>query len=157
MNSVQTSRVGGWAAILLLVGGGVGCSSSGPTGLDHSTFVQRADAVCARTDGDVRKLTAPVSTDPDSLIAAAHDVVTLQHREVVSLASLRPPSADRSKVAAWLELERRALTESEAIIVATKAEDRAGIDRATQRARALDDQARRLAREIGLHACAARS
>lgn len=88
-----------------------GCGSSR---FSHDEFVLKADAVCARSNTQVKGL-----NDPRSLAEVesyAEQVIPVYRRGLHELMALRPPNADEPLVRRWLSLDRRIERDVHAIL-----------------------------------------
>jgi hypothetical protein len=134
------------AAICLLAG----CGSSR---LSHSEYAKRANAICAAYDAKVKKLAKPRSVTEIESYARR---VLVQYREALAkLEALEPRKDYQITVNQWLAMDRQIARDVEAIAAAAQARRIPAVQTATQRA-ALDNTASdRLAKELGLTACAA--
>lgn len=133
---------------------GAACGGGGTSTLDKPALIQRADALCAKSNRAISAMPPGNPSDPESLLTTATKVLALQRDELRELRRLRPPRADRPVIERWLALVDQTLDEGDAVVRATRAEDQQAIDAASQRANELDARAREIATHYGLRQCA---
>jgi hypothetical protein len=132
-------------AVVLLAGCGSGR-------LSHASLVDKANAICADYHGRVAKLPLPKSVGAYEVYARR--TLPLYRRALVQLASLRPPSADEATYRSWLLNGRTIQRDIVRIVVAARARLLPRLQAAVLRARRDDARAGKLARRLGLAACA---
>lgn len=133
------------AAVLAVAGCGGGR-------LSHQEFAQRADAVCAAYQGQVKLLTQPASYT--AVISYVETTLPLYEAALKQLAALEPPAADEAPVQAWLASSRKVAVSLRSLRQAAMRHDLPGTNAAAAQVQATGAASRQAASALGLTACA---
>ena len=126
-----------------------GCGSSR---LSHGEFVKQANAICTEYTPKLKPLGRPQSVT--EIETYAKSVLARYRAALTRLEALKPPKDDEVTVGLWLAADRRIEKDFEAIASAAQARRIPAVQAVTQRVTAHNAQSNRLARELGLTACA---
>jgi hypothetical protein len=131
-----------------------GCSGGdgGDGRLSKEEYVERADAICAEYERRLDELPEPASIRELGDVAAR--ALPLARRGVRELKALRPPGEIRADVRRWLEPNDRNLVLLEALRDAARAGKTTRVQEIASEAADNEAAADRLAKRIGLQACA---
>lgn len=133
------------AAVLLL-------AACGGSRLSREDYVKQANAVCAGYNTNVKALVQPTSVT--EIEAYARKVLVRYRRALRQLEALEPPKDDLVTVNRWLARDRQIAKDVQAIADAARARRLPAVQSATARARIDNRASDRLARQLGLTACA---
>jgi hypothetical protein len=124
---------------------------SGDQRLSRTAFVHRADAVCARYNGQTTALGTPTSIR--RLADVAGTTLPLLERTRAALGSLRPPKTDDDLAHRWLDAIDRVRVDVGKIRDAARKQDLDGLRALLPAARRDNSEVNRLASQLGLSIC----
>jgi hypothetical protein len=136
------------AVVLALV---AGCGGGGG-GLSKEDYAKQADAICGKYNRKIEALGTPTSLG--DIGPFADKAVALTRKGNDELRDLKPPKSEEQTAKAWLAQNELVATAVEALSVAAKKSDKAGIQAALARGRRANKTANGLARDLGLRVCA---
>jgi hypothetical protein len=139
-----------FAAVAVLAGCSGGDGGDGR--LSKEEYVERADAICTEYERRLNELPKPASIRELGEVAAR--ALSLARRGVRELKALRPPGEVRADVRRWLERNDRNLMLLEALRDAARAGKTTRVQEIASGAADNEAAADRLAKRIGLQACA---
>jgi hypothetical protein len=129
-----------------------GCGGNGGNGeVTAEEFRQQADAICAEFEGKLDAIEQPSS--PDDLKRFVDEAVPIIEDGTQQLADLEPPEEFRAKWTRVTEINEENLDTIKAVQAALEDDDVEEAQRLTQEAGGNEEEADRLAREIGLTKC----
>jgi hypothetical protein len=129
-----------------------GCGGDGGNGeLTAEEFRQQADAICAEFEGKLDAIEQPSS--PDDLKRFVDEAVPIIEDGTQQLADLQPPAEFRDKWNRVTEINSENLDTIKAVQAALEDDDIEEAQRLIQEAGGNEEEADRLAREIGLTKC----
>ena len=130
------------------------CSGGGDGNerLSKDEYVEQADAVCAEYESRLGGLPDPGSIA--ALRALTQRALPVAREAVAKLRALRPPEALQARVDQWLRLNTLNVRRIEELGNAARAGDRVRVQEIARDAAANEREADRVARAIGLEACA---
>jgi hypothetical protein len=143
-------------ALFLAVVLAAGCSGGGDDAdsrLSQEEYVERADTICRQFEGRLEELGNPRSLA--DLARISDEALPVAREGVSELKALRPPETLGARVARWLELNETNVRSVEQLRDAARAGDEDRVQEIALEAEANEARADRLAKEIGLTACAA--
>jgi hypothetical protein len=143
-------------AVFVAVAVAVGCSGGGEETdgrLSQEEYAERADAICSEFEGRLNELGNPRSLA--DLARISGEALPVAREGISELKALRPPETLEARVARWLELNETNVRSLEQLRDAARAGDENRVQEIALDAEANEGRADRLAREIGLMACAA--
>lgn len=126
-----------------------GCGG-GP--LSHGDFVKRADAVCSAYRTSVQGLRRPKTYA--QIVALVQKSLPLYEAALRKLEALKPPAADETAVALWLDADRRVAAAERALGKAALRRDYPSVVAASSQVEAASVASRQAAAELGLKVCA---
>jgi hypothetical protein len=143
---------GALAAVAVLAG----CSSGGDGDgrLSRKEYLERADAICAEYDRRLDRLENPRNLA--ELARFADDALPVAREGVRRLRALRPPDDMAARVRAWLERNEENVRTIERLREAARAGNETRVQELASAGVDNEAEADRLARELGLRACAER-
>ena len=127
-------------------------SACGGAGSSRASFVDRANTICRRYHRGVSTLKPPKTASEE--VGYARNVLRLYRTASTRLAALHPPKADAPAYGRWLAANRVIEKDVVRIVQAARARDRARLKASVARGRRDDARSSRLARALGLVACA---
>jgi hypothetical protein len=136
---------------LVAAAGAAILASCGSSRLSHAEYVQRANAICADYDAQVKKVKKPGTVS--EIESYARRVLKLYRSALARLEALQPPQDDEATVQTWLATDRRIARDVEAIAAAAKSRRIPAIQTATERAASDNKNSDRIARQLGLTEC----
>ncbi len=129
------------------------CSGGGADErLSREEYAKRADAICAEYDRRIERLEDPRSVA--ELARLAEEALPIAREGVRRLRALEPPAELRADVRRWLERNDRNVAMIEALRDAARAGQTTRVRQIASEATENEEEADRLARRIGLRACA---
>ena len=150
MNAIKLA-----AATLSLAGAflAAGCGGDGGGGgeLSAEEFRQQADAICAEFEGKLDAIEQPSS--PEDLERFVNEAVPIIEDGTQELADLEPPEEFRAKWTRVTEINEENLDTIKAVQTALEDDDVEEAQRLVEEAGGTEEEADRLAREIGLTKC----
>jgi hypothetical protein len=144
--------VGRGRALLLSAAAAVLLAGCGSSRLSHGLFVAKANAICADYHAKVAKLPLPQTVS--AYEEYARRTLPLYRSALAQLEALRPPRSDEQAVVPWLARARGIEGDIVRIADAAHARHLPRLKAAVLRARDDDAIVSRLARRLGLDACA---
>jgi hypothetical protein len=144
-SGMKRALVGAAALVLLAACGGGG-------GVTKADYVKKANAVCHGAAKDFAALDIP-NGDISNLPKAAAQIVALQRKALDELEKIKPPKADRPKIAKWIALVDQTIDQAELSAKSQKDGDIPRAVTANSNGAELDARADDLARAYGLNQC----
>ncbi len=138
----------GAAVVALLV---AACGAGG--GASKADYVKQANAVCRDAAKQVAALRIPGRADVTAMPKAAAEVVAVQRRALDRLRAIKPPKADRARIAKWVALVDQTIDQADLSAAAQKHGDIQRAITANANGSALDRRADEIARGYGLRMC----
>jgi hypothetical protein len=126
-----------------------GCGGSG---LSHSQFVKRADAVCSAYTSQTKAGVQPRTYT--QIVAFVDKTLPYYEAALRDLSALRPPSRDAQAVHAWLAADRRVAKAVRELGEAARRRDFPSVTAAASQAQLAGSASRRAAAGLGLQVCA---
>jgi hypothetical protein len=140
------------AALVLVALVAAGCGGDGGNGeLTAAEFRQQADAICAEFEGKLDAIEEPSS--PEDLKRFVDEAVPVIEDGTQQLADLEPPEEFRDKWTRVTEINEENVDTIKAVQAALEDDDVEEAQRLIQEADGTEEEADRLAREIGLTEC----
>ena len=140
------------AALVLVTLVAAGCGGNGGNGeLTAGEFRQQADAICAEFEGKLDAIEQP--TSPDDLKRFIDEAVPIIEDGTQQLAELEPPEEFRDKWTRVTEINQENVDTIKAVQAALEDDDVEEAQRLIAEADGNEEEADRLAREIGLTKC----
>jgi len=127
-------------------------AACGSSTLSHKDYVQQANEICSAYNKQVKGLVQPTSVT--EIESYARKVLERYRTALAQLEALKPPKDDAVTVNQWLSTDRRIAKDVAAIADAAQARRLPAVESATDQARIHNTASDRLARELGLTACA---
>jgi rRNA maturation endonuclease Nob1 len=127
-----------------------GCGGSST--LSHEDYVKQANAICTDYNKKVKSLAQPASVT--EIETYARKVLVRYRSALAQLRTLKPSKDDVVAVDQWLSTDRQIEKDVQAIADAAQARRLPAVQTATDQARIHNQASDRLARELGLTACA---
>jgi hypothetical protein len=143
------SRAAGLLAVALIA---VACGG-GSGRLDKREFVGKANAICARADARIARLTPPDPADAAALARSGQKVVEIERDALVELRGLKAPEADDVKIQKWIALVDQTLDKAAESVAAQQAGDLQKANEANGEGRTVDQRADQIASAYGLDRC----
>lgn len=125
--------------------------SSGPLSKDR--YIDKANAICARSKAEAAQIAAPSLADPVAVEQAVAQAVVIQRRAFRRLRELEPPARDEPAVRDWLRAVDGAVDQMEAVRRGLAAGDRDAITEATEKGAAFTSDAEDFADAYGVEEC----
>jgi hypothetical protein len=138
------------AAVVLAL---AACGDDGADRLSRDEYVRAADAICTEYEDRLARLENPRNLA--GLARLADEALPIAREGVRRLRALRPPDELARRVRAWLERNDRNLRTIEQLRAAARAGDETRVQELASAGADNEAAADRLARELGLAACAA--
>jgi hypothetical protein len=130
---------------------GCGGNGGGNGELTAEEFRQQADAICAEFEGKLDAIEQPSS--PEDLERFVNEAVPIIEDGTQELADLEPPEEFRAKWTRVTEINEENLDTIKAVQTALEDDDVEEAQRLVEEAGGTEEEADRLAREIGLTKC----
>ena len=124
----------------------------GDSGLSHSDYVKRADAICTAYSVATKPNVRPHSYA--EIVAYVRKTLPLYEAALRKLEVLRPPSADAATVHRWLTADRRVAKAVRSLGVAAERRDFPAVTTAASQAQLAGNESRRAATALGMKVCA---
>lgn len=145
------SRIGRLAVLCGAAALAAGCGGGGGS-LSREELAAQADAICAKAEEELDQLAEPQSIeDVEQLAEEAKPIV---EDGVEQLDELQPPEDLEDEYDRWIELNRENVDVLDELRGAAAEGDQERVQQAVQEAGEKEQEADRLAREIGLEQCA---
>ena len=130
----------------------IAAAGCGGSGLSHSDFVTRADAVCtaytSQTKGALRPRTYT------QIVKYVDRSLPIYEAALRKLEALKPPARDAASVHAWLAADRRVARAVRDLGDGARRRDFSSVTAAAARAELAGDESRKAAAGLGMHVCA---
>lgn len=145
------SRIGRLAVLCGAAALAAGCGGGGGS-LSREELATQADAICAKSEEELDQLAEPQSIeDVEQLAEEAKPIV---QDGVDKLDELQPPEDLEDEYDRWIELNRENIDVIDELRDAAAEGDQERVQQAVQGASEKEEEADRLAGEIGLDQCA---
>ena len=130
-----------------------GCADDGDGRLSKGEYVRAADAICAEYERRLARLPEPRNVE--ELARLTEQALPIAREGVTRLRGLEPPQELTSRVEEWLERNEENVRTIERMRDAARAGDETRVQELASAGADNEAEADRLARALGLRACAA--
>jgi len=128
-----------------------GCGGSGGKRLTKEEYASKADAICAKYNGEVKKLDNPQNLS--ELARVADETLPILDNAITDLKKLNPPAAEQAKADQWLSQVEKLADDLTEIRDRAKDKNMQAVQAVVPKAEEHNRRSNALATELGMSVC----
>jgi hypothetical protein len=128
-----------------------GCGGSGGKRLTKEEYASKADAICAKYNGEVKKLDNPQNLS--ELARVADETLPILDNAITDLKKLNPPAAEQAKADQWLSQVEKLKDDLTEIRDRAKDKNMEAVQAVVPKAEEHNRRSNALATELGMSVC----
>jgi hypothetical protein len=145
---IRVGRLVVTMALVLLVGG---CGGSSSSGLTKQQWIAKADGICKDAKTQIAAIPAPTSIT--GLVSEGQKALVITQNEFAQLRGLAAPSADAATIKTMLDTAAQEIPATVGLIAIAKTGDMTKIQQYEASKQPIIDKAKQLAKSYGLTVC----
>jgi len=128
-----------------------GCGGGGGKRLTKEEYASKADAICAKYNGEVKKLDNPQNLS--ELARVADETLPILDNAITDLKKLNPPAAEQAKADQWLSQVEKLADDLTEIRDRAKDKNMQAVQAVVPKAEEHNRRSNALATELGMSVC----
>jgi len=128
-----------------------GCGGTGGKRLTKEEYASKADAICAKYNGEVKKLDNPQNLS--ELARVADETLPILDNAITDLKKLNPPAAEQAKADQWLSQVEKLADDLTEIRDRAKDKNMQAVQAVVPKAEEHNRRSNALATELGMSVC----